>query len=38
MMFALKIGFFCKVIVCYKNEKGVIEDLKIKNSKIKEKC
>ena len=28
-MFALKIVFFCKVIVDYKNEKGVIEDLKI---------
>ena len=24
---------FCKVIVCYKNEKGVIEDLKIKKFK-----
>ena len=30
MKFALKIVFFfCKVIVDYKNEKGVIEDLKI---------
>ena len=38
MNFALKnrvsLFFFCKVIVGYKNEKGVIEDLKIK--KIKE--
>ena len=31
MKFALKNrGFFCKVIVCYKNEKGVIQGLKIK--------
>jgi len=30
MKFALKIVFFfCKVMVDYKNEKGVIEDLKI---------
>ena len=27
MKFALKIGFFGKVIVGYKNEKGVIKDL-----------
>ena len=31
MVFALKIGsFFCKIIVGYKSEKGVIEDLKLK--------
>ena len=28
--------FFCEVIVGYKNENGVIDDLKIKNKKIKE--
>ena len=36
MKFALKNGvsffFFCKVIVGYKNEKGVTEDLKIKKT------
>ena len=31
--FALKKGLFCKVIVGYKNEKGVIEDLKISKNK-----
>ena len=36
MKFALKnriFFFFCKVIVIYKNEKGVIEDLKLKKKK-----
>ena len=33
MKFALKIGsFFGKLIVCYKNEKGVIQGLKIKKN------
>ena len=31
MEFALKIGSFFPQIVGYKNEKGVIEDLKIKS-------
>ena len=35
MKFALKIPFSCKVIEGYKNEKGVIKDLKIKKLKIK---
>ena len=28
--FKNRVSFFCKVIVGYKNEKGVIEDLKLK--------
>ena len=37
MKFALKnriFFFFCKVIVIYKNEKGVIEDLKLKKKRM----